>query len=716
MVVAARPMVGKSLCVAQFALLALLVSIATASKAAPNSPPTAPGNLTATAVSYSQIDLDWTAATDDGQVDEYSVETCQGTNCSNFFAIATVPAPVTFWAIGGLQGSTSYSVRVRARDNKNKYGPYSNVASATTFVAPPPDTIAPTAPGSLTATAVSWSQIDLNWTAASDNVGVVAYSVERCKGTGCSNFSVQGISNTTHYFSRSLQSETSYTYRVRAYDAADNYGPYSNVATATTLVQDTIAPTVPGDFRFTAVGPSDITLSWTVSTDNVAVAGYELERCSGIGCSFGTFTYVLPGGSRTSFNDPVITAGTSYSYRIKAYDAENNFSPYSAVLTAVAGSDATAPTVPTEVTATAVSASEINLSWAASTDDVSVTGYRVERCKGVGCSDFVQVAAPTGTSHSSTALTPGTSYSFRVRATDGAGNLSEYSAVASATTLGAAQAQVYFIHTDHLNTPRLVADATGTTVWRWDQAEPFGNNPADEDPNANSVAFDLPLRLPGQHFDKETGLAYNMARDYASETGRYIQSDPIGLAGGVNTYAYVRSNPLSYSDPLGLINIDPAVFLSGGINGQPFGSSLPYPRNYNDPLPSNNVCDPFSSGYYNSISLSAGLGVGVTANFSITPGGTRLDYLGGGLVAGFSATTTAGVHGTFGNPAGFGARASASAGYVFGGSASVFVGQGGATAQAGLGGGNVYGASIAPLTLGYRWPNSSSLNACACKQ
>jgi uncharacterized protein RhaS with RHS repeats len=56
-----------------------------------------------------------------------------------------------------------------------------------------------------------------------------------------------------------------------------------------------------------------------------------------------------------------------------------------------------------------------------------------------------------------------------------------------------------------LNTPRLVADATGTTVWRWDQQEPFGSNPPDENPSGLGV-FDLPLRLPGQYFDKETSL------------------------------------------------------------------------------------------------------------------------------------------------------------------------------------------------------------------
>jgi RHS repeat-associated protein len=104
----------------------------------------------------------------------------------------------------------------------------------------------------------------------------------------------------------------------------------------------------------------------------------------------------------------------------------------------------------------------------------------------------------------------------------------------------------------YLNTPRLVADATGTTVWRWDQAEPFGSNPADEDPDANSVAFDLPLRLPGQRYDQETALHYNYFRDYDPSLGIYKQSDPIGLSGGLNTYVYA-ADPITQVDPSGLM-------------------------------------------------------------------------------------------------------------------------------------------------------------------
>ena len=112
--------------------------------------------------------------------------------------------------------------------------------------------------------------------------------------------------------------------------------------------------------------------------------------------------------------------------------------------------------------------------------------------------------------------------------------------------------QLLSLHPGYLNTPRLVADTAGTTVWRWDQAEPFGNNPANEDPDGNSVAFDLPLRLPGQRYDAETALHYNYFRDYDPSLGRYGESDPIGLKGGLNTYAYVTGNPLGFTDVFGL--------------------------------------------------------------------------------------------------------------------------------------------------------------------
>src|SRR5262249_381290 len=107
------------------------------------------------------------------------------------------------------------------------------------------------------------------------------------------------------------------------------------------------------------------------------------------------------------------------------------------------------------------------------------------------------------------------------------------------------------IQVDHLNTPRAIYDDQQRLEWKWEQQEPFGNNSAGENPTGLG-AFEFPLQFLGQYADKETNLAYNMARDYDSLLGRYSQSDPIGLKGGLNTYLYAMANPLSFTDATGL--------------------------------------------------------------------------------------------------------------------------------------------------------------------
>ena len=144
---------------------------------------------------------------------------------------------------------------------------------------------------------------------------------------------------------------------------------------------------------------------------------------------------------------------------------------------------------------------------------------------------------------------PQGSYTLTAKVTDNTGAVIASDPVN--VTVTAAVAQLYFIEVDHLNTPRLVANAAGTTVWQWNQQEPFGDNVADENPSGLGN-FDLPLRLPGQRYDQEIGLHYNLARDYWPDGGRYVESDPIGLRGGMNSYVYVRSTPVKYSDKFGL--------------------------------------------------------------------------------------------------------------------------------------------------------------------
>ncbi len=112
--------------------------------------------------------------------------------------------------------------------------------------------------------------------------------------------------------------------------------------------------------------------------------------------------------------------------------------------------------------------------------------------------------------------------------------------------------KAYSIHADHLGTPQVLTTTNGTIAWKASY-EPFGKTrqvTGNGLNNSASIVFNL--RLPGQYFDAESGLYQNWNREYDPALGRYIQSDPIGLDGGINTYAYVGGNPLSFTDPQGL--------------------------------------------------------------------------------------------------------------------------------------------------------------------
>ncbi len=110
---------------------------------------------------------------------------------------------------------------------------------------------------------------------------------------------------------------------------------------------------------------------------------------------------------------------------------------------------------------------------------------------------------------------------------------------------------IYYLHTDHLNTPQRITNAQQQVIWQW-QGDAFGDGKEIADPDGDGKKFWFPLRFPGQYYDGETGLNYNYYRDYDRQLGRYVQSDPIGLQGGLNTYGYVGGNPLTYIDPDGL--------------------------------------------------------------------------------------------------------------------------------------------------------------------
>ncbi len=144
--------------------------------------------------------------------------------------------------------------------------------------------------------------------------------------------------------------------------------------------------------------------------------------------------------------------------------------------------------------------------------------------------------------------------------------------VAVLTGSGTAQ-KVHSIEADALGTPRVVVDPTrgpdGTAIWRWDlTGEAFGNTPPNEDPDGDGTPFVFDMRFPGQRYDAATGLSYNYFRDYEPGTGRYVESDPIGLMGGVSTYGHVGGKPLNFIDPSGLAV---AIPYSPPVPGIPWG-------------------------------------------------------------------------------------------------------------------------------------------------
>jgi hypothetical protein len=222
--------------------------------------PSAPPLLSATATSSSQINLSWT----DNSTDEdgFKVKRCSGTNCTPSSVVATVGANITSYSDTGLSANTTYRYVVVAYNGSGDSGP-SPLASATTQQLP-----APSAPTNLGATAISSSQINLSWTDTSDNED--GFKIERCTGLNCSNFAqvAQVGANAESYSDiTGLSASTTYTYRVRAYNAGGNSG-YSNTANATTQAAPAISLTATG-YKVKGVQTAD--LLWTGATGSVDV-------------------------------------------------------------------------------------------------------------------------------------------------------------------------------------------------------------------------------------------------------------------------------------------------------------------------------------------------------------------------------------------------------------------------------------------------------------
>jgi chitodextrinase len=214
----------------------------------------------------------------------------------------------------------------------------------------------------------------------------------------------------------------SQTLIAKAYDAAGNFAS----ASVSVIVQnsDTQAPTAPGNFVVTAPSYNKAMLGWQASTDNVGVKGYNITRNG---------APLIDLGNVTSYEDDTVLPNTKYTYQITAIDTSGNLSaPVTATVTTPNVTDTQAPTAPSNLTAQAVSSSQINLSWQASTDNTGVASYDVYR--GANGNTPHKIISVSTTSYGDTNLNANTKYTYYVIARDVAGNQSPKSAKVSATT------------------------------------------------------------------------------------------------------------------------------------------------------------------------------------------------------------------------------------------------------------------------------------------
>ena len=178
-----------------------------------------------------------------------------------------------------------------------------------------PDTQAPTAPTNLTASGTTSTTTNLAWTASTDNVGVTGYDVYQ-------GASVIATVATTSYGVSGLTAGTAYTFSVKAKDAAGNISASSNVVNVTTLTPDVQAPTAPGNLTASGTTSTTTNLSWTASTDNVGVTGYDVYQGATLKATVTTTTYNVTG----------LTPSTAYTFSVKAKDAAGNISASSNVV------------------------------------------------------------------------------------------------------------------------------------------------------------------------------------------------------------------------------------------------------------------------------------------------------------------------------------------------------------------------------------------------
>ena len=282
--------------------------------------PAVPAAPTAIAYSQTAANIAWTPTHDNIGVAAYDVY-------RDGQLMQTINGPFTYSDLT-LSPNTTYSYTIDAFDAQGNHSAPSDPLSITTYA--PPDTTPPSVPAGVQATGVADTQIRLTWQPSTDNVAVMGYEIYR--GTSPDNIAPFASVATPGFTDSSMAPLKTFYYQVDAYDTSGNHSARSAIVSGSSL-PDVTPPTVPGNVAVSAQPGPVITVTWSASTDDFMVAGYEIFRSQSSG------TPILIGWSaapQLSFADTNAISGFTYSYSVAAMDPSMNLSPLSAPVTVTA--------------------------------------------------------------------------------------------------------------------------------------------------------------------------------------------------------------------------------------------------------------------------------------------------------------------------------------------------------------------------------------------
>ncbi|MDT4910836.1 MAG: acid phosphatase type 7, partial [Pseudonocardiales bacterium] len=444
--------------------------------------PTPPTTVTATAVSTSKIAVTWSGATDNVGVTGYRI-------LRDSVQLTEQPGTATSYTDATATPNTTYSYTIVAIDAAGNTSVPS--ASATVSTTGAPDGTPPTQPGSLTGTAPSSSQVNLAWTASTDNVAVTGYNVYR-NGIALQTATVPDSNPPTTFTDDTAAPGTTYTYQVSAVDAAGNESSKASVS-VTTPGGGGSGPLAFAPTDDATVDASQPTVNFgtasrlTVDNSPVNYSLLKFNVTGTAGCAISSVKLRLTVGSTTNDNSPyggdlygtsntwsesnvtfntapaavgskvssvasavalnttylfdaapLVTGDGSIGMLIKStssdgaryYSKESGTATQAPQLQIGCAGDSTAPSQPGNLTATASSSTQVDLSWTASTDNVAVTGYKVYRNN----SATALATLPAGTlTYSDSTAKAATSYTYQVTALDAVGNQSTRASAAVTT-------------------------------------------------------------------------------------------------------------------------------------------------------------------------------------------------------------------------------------------------------------------------------------------